>query len=192
MHHGLRSTAKRLFIAVALISVGIGSTPAPSAWAASASEIDRKVDAALKNLYDTTPGTKTLADQAKAILVFPETLKLGFLIGGEFGYGALRMQGQTMGYYSIAGGSFGLQAGLQAFATVLLFMDEDALNYFDRTGGWELGAAPSIVVVDRGMAGSLTTTTLHKGVFAFIFNQQGVMAGLGLEGTKITRIIPGP
>ncbi|HEX9879627.1 MAG TPA: twin-arginine translocation pathway signal protein, partial [Candidatus Binatia bacterium] len=81
---------------------------------------------------------------------------------------------------------------LQAFATVLMFMDDSALNFFDRSGGWEFGAAPSIVVLDKGLAGSITTTTMQKGVFAFILNQQGVMAGIGLEGTKITRIIPGP
>ena len=133
-----------------------------------------------------------MGDQAKGILVFPETIKLGFLVGGQFGSGALRMQNKTTGYYRIVAGSFGLQAGLQAFATVLMFMDEASLNYFDRSGGWEFGAAPSIVVLNKGLAGSITTTTMQKGVFAFVFNQQGVMAGIGLEGTKIGKITPDP
>ena len=181
----------RLFTAVLSMLVMTLTASGP-ALAASAAEIDRKVAETLKRLYEERPGAKTLADEAKGILVFPETVKLGFLVGGQFGYGALSMNGKTTGYYRIVAASFGLQAGLQAYATVLMFMDDASLNYFDRSGGWEIGTGPSVVVLDKGQAGAVTSTTLHKGVFAFVFNQQGAMAAFGLEGTKITSITPDP
>jgi lipid-binding SYLF domain-containing protein len=99
-------------------------------------------------------------------------------------------KGRTAGYYNIAAASYGLQAGVQSFSYALFFMDDASLNYLDRSGGWEIGVGPSIVVVDAGMAKSLTTTTAKSGVYAYIFSQKGLMAGLGLQGSKITRIHP--
>ena len=83
-----------------------------------------------------------------------------------------------------------MQAGVQSFSYALFFMDDASLNYLDRSGGWEIGVGPSIVVVDEGVARSLTSTTVQKGVYAYIFSQKGLMAGLGLQGSKITRIYP--
>ncbi len=159
--------------------------------ASSASDISRESNAALQNLYASNPEARQLGKRAKGILVFPGIVKAGFLIGGQYGSGgALFKKGRTAGYYNIAAASYGLQAGVQSFSYALFFMDNESLNYLDNSAGWEVGVGPSIVVVDKGMAKSLTSTTLQKGVYAFIFGQKGLMAGIGLQGSKITRIHP--
>jgi lipid-binding SYLF domain-containing protein len=162
------------------------------ALAASAREIDRSVTASLMALYEHTPGAKALADKAVAVLVFPSIVKAGFILGGQFGDGALRQHGQTMAYYRSLAASYGLQAGVQTFGYVLFFMDDASVQYLNKSDGWELGSGPSLVVLDKGFAKSMSTTTLHKGVYAFIFNQKGLMGGLGLQGSKITKIHPKP
>ena len=129
-----------------------------------------------------------LSEKASAILIFPNIVKAGFIVGGQYGQGALRKHGKTVGYYSSAAGSFGLQAGAQSFGYVLFLMTPSAVKYLSESDGWEIGVGPSIVIVDEGIAKNLTTTTLKSDVYAFIFSQQGLMAGLGLQGTKITRI----
>ena len=163
--------------------------PCP-AIAASKDEIDSNVDAALQKLYESTPSAKVLAAEAKAVLVFPSIVKGGFIVGAQFGEGALRKQGKTVAYYNTAAASYGLQAGLQKFGYALFFMTDAALSYLDKSGGWEIGVGPSIVIVDAGVAKALTTTTTRKEIYAFFFDQKGLMAGLGLQGTKITRINP--
>ena len=161
-----------------------------SAFAASASEINSKVNVALNDLYKNSPGASTLAKDAKAILVFPDILKAGFIIGGQYGDGALRKNGKTVAYYRSVAASYGLQAGVQSFGYVLFFMDNSSLSYLEKSKGWEIGSGPSVVVLDEGFGKKLSSTTLQKGVYAFIFDQKGLMAGIGIEGSKITRITP--
>ena len=159
--------------------------------AGSAADITRESSAALQDLYANNPQAKQLARRAKGILVFPGIVKAGFLVGAQYGTGgALFKNGRTVGYYNILAGSYGLQAGIQSFSYALFFMDNESLNYLNRSEGWEIGVGPSIVVVDEGVARSLTTTTAQNGVYAFIFDQKGLMAGLGLQGSKISRINP--
>src|SRR5262245_50157209 len=162
------------------------------ALAASASAIDRSVTQSLTALYKKTPDAKVLADKAVAVLVFPSIVKGGFIIGGQFGDGALRKSGKSVAYYRSVAASYGLQAGGQTFGYVLFFMDEASVQYLDKSDGWELGSGPSFVVLDEGFGKALSTTTLQKGVYAFIFNQKGLMGGLGLQGSKITKIHPNP
>ncbi len=164
--------------------------PRHSVLAASASEINRNVTAALQTLYNTTPGAKALAGKAKGILVFPNIVKAGLIVGGQYGDGALREKGKTVGYYRSVAASYGLQAGVQSFGYVMLFMDDASLRYLKNSQGWEIGAGPSVVVLDKGFGKSMTTTTMRKGVYAFIFSQKGLMGGIGLQGSKITRITP--
>ncbi len=192
MHRTKRTNQKGLFL-VTLIAILVMSLSAPNrALADSAREIDRKVTEALKTLYDTTPGAEVLGEKAKGILVFPKIVKLGFLAGIQMGDGALLKEGKSTGYYRSVAASFGLQAGLQAFDYVVMFMDDESLDYLYRSAGWELGTGPSIVVLNKGIAASATTTTLRKGIYAFISDQKGVMAGIGVQGTKILRINPEP
>ena len=160
-------------------------------YAESAAEIDSRANEALKQLYKTTPTASALGKTAKGILIFPKIVKGGLLVGGQFGEGCLRKDGKTVGYYSSVAASYGLQAGVQTFGYVLFFMDNEGLKYLDHSAGWELGVGPSIVIVDKGKAKSLSTTTAQEGVYAFIFGQKGLMAGMGIQGSKITKITPG-
>ena len=173
-------------LAVALaMTVTITANPA---MAASAAEINRSVDAALASLHASVPETRQLANRAKAVLVFPNILKAGFLFGAQYGEGALRVRGKTAGYYNTAAASYGLQAGVQAFGYALFFMSDSARDYLSKSGGFELGTGPSIVVLDAGTARALTSTTMQNDIYAVFFDQRGLMAGLGLQGSKISRM----
>lgn len=178
--------------ALALAVMLLFSTGARVVFAESAAQIDGKVDLALKTLYQSSPAAKKQAESAKAILVFPDIIKAGLMIGGQYGVGALRVGGKTVGYYNVVEGSFGLQAGAQSFGYALFFMDDSARQYLESSEGWEVGVGPSITVVDEGMAASLTTTTGKDNIYAFFFDQTGLMAGLGLKGSKISKITPDP
>jgi lipid-binding SYLF domain-containing protein len=183
---------KRLItlLLVALLALTACQTTGGKSDAAAAANIDSDVDAALRNLYASTPAARDLAKRAKGILVFPGVAKAGFIVGGQYGKGALVKNGRTLGYYSLVAGSYGLQAGVQSFDYAMFFMTNSALAYLDSSAGFEVGVGPSVVVVDAGIAKSLTTTTAKDDVYAFIFGQKGLMAGLGLQGSKITRIKP--
>jgi len=180
----VRLGASLLAVALAL---NVTMTAAPAA-AASKAEINRDVNSALEILYAKDPDARTLASQAKAVLVFPNIVKAGFMFGAQYGEGALRERGKTVGYYNTASASYGLQAGVQVFGYALFFMTDSAVQYLSKSGGFELGVGPSIVVLDAGAAKALTTTTAQKDMYAIFFNQRGLMAGLGLQGTKISRI----
>ena len=173
-------------LALALVA-GTFLNPNPAA-AASAAEINRDFKSALQTLYAKSSSAMELGEKAKGILVFPGIVKGGFLVGGQYGEGALLKGQKTAGYYNTVQLSYGLQAGLQKYGYVLFFMSDSAMNYLDKSDGWEIGVGPSIVVVDIGAASSATTTTLQSEIYAFFFDQKGLMAGLGLQGTKITKI----
>jgi lipid-binding SYLF domain-containing protein len=184
-----RITMKRTILTVLILAAVLVLTQGNGvARAASAAGIDADVDAALMKLYEEQPVAKMLADKAAAVLVFPNMVKAGFVFGAQYGEGALLKKGKTVGYYNSVAASYGLQAGAQSFGYVLFLMTPSAAHYLNRSGGWEIGVGPSIVVVDEGIARTLTTTTLKSDVYAFIFDQKGLMAGLGLQGSKITKI----
>ena len=186
----MRTNKLLLSAILAIATATISTLSAGLALAASASEIDRSATQALSMLYATTPGARALADKSKAILIFPSIVKGGFIVAGQLGDGALRKRGRTVGYYRSIAASYGFQAGAQSFGYVLFFMDEASLAYLNNSGGWELGTGPSLVVLDKGFGKNLSTTTLQKGVYAFIFNQKGLMGGIGIQGSKITKINP--
>jgi lipid-binding SYLF domain-containing protein len=144
--------------------------------------------AALNSLCQSNPAAAALAKNAKGVLVFPEVTKGGFVVGGFHGEGRLIRNGKVTAAYNTTGASYGLQAGVQQFAYALFFMNEADLSYLDKSEGWEIGVGPNITVVDQGLATSLTTTTAREGVYCFFFDQKGLMAGMGLQGSKITRV----
>lgn len=183
---------RTISVAIAVIVVGFNALIPALSQAASKSEIDRSVNQSLATLSKTTPGGKALADRAVAVLVFPNIVKGGFIIAGQFGDGALRRRGKTVGYYRSLAASYGFQAGVQSFGYVLFFMDEASVQYLDNSAGWEVGTGPSLVVLDSGFGKVLSTTTLQKGVYALIFDQKGLMGGVGIQGSKITKINPNP
>jgi lipid-binding SYLF domain-containing protein len=171
------------------VSVALAATiPSDSAVAASAAQLNADGQAALSRLYAQSDRARRYARDAHAILVFPKIVKAGFLIGGQGGEGVLFVRGRPTAYYKIAAVSYGLQAGGQSFSYALFLMNDAAVRYLNRSDGWAIGSGPSVVVVDKGAAMSTTSTTLAKDVYAFPFGQKGLMAGIGLEGSKITRI----
>jgi len=174
-----------------LVAVALTGATASRAHAASAAKINKEVTAALKTLYASNPTAKLIGENAKAVLVFPSIWKAGFIVGGQGGNGALRKGGKTVGYYNSVAASYGLQAGAQAFGYALFFMTDSALEYLDKHDGWEIGTGPSIVFIDKGFAKSLTSGTLTDEIYAIIFDQKGLMAGIGIQGSKLTKIHPG-
>ena len=161
---------------------------APPAAKAPATALSRDSRSALNKLYAQVPAAKALGDKASAVLVFPRIRKAGFMVGGQYGEGTLFKDGKPVAYYSTSGLSYGLQAGAQQFGYALFFMNEDAVRQLDKAGGFEVGVGPGLVVVDQGMAKNVTTTTANSDIYAFVFSQKGLMAGLGLQGNKVTRI----
>ena len=186
MRHLRRLTLMLLCAAGTILLI----TARPAMTATGGRGVDADVRAALDTLYASTPAAKHIGEHARAILVFPRIVKAGFIIGGQYGEGALVQDGKIIGHYNSVAGSYGLQAGVQAFGYALFLMNDKALAYLDQSGGWEIGVGPSIVIVDRGKAKALTTTTLRDDVYAFIFNQKGLMAGIGIQGSKITKVAP--
>ncbi len=158
--------------------------------AGTAAEIDKKVAAALESLYAGSPVARDLAKTAKGILVFPDVIKAGLVVGGQYGEGALLVNGKTAGYYNTVAASYGLQAGAQGFGYAMFLMNDAAMQYLDKSEGWEVGVGPTVVVMDEGMAKTMTTTTAKDDIYAFIFDQKGLMAGLGIQGSKISKINP--
>ena len=166
----------------------VASVNTPLALAANWQELNRDAKRALNSLYDQNTAARLINRKAMAVLIFPSIVKAGFMFGGQMGDGVLMVPGGTAGYYNSVGASYGLQAGIQVFGYALFFMNQAALSYLDKSDGWEIGVGPSIVVVDAGVAKSLTSTTITQDVYAFIFDQKGLMGGLGIQGSKITKI----
>ncbi len=185
-------TTRRLFLTVAMALAGAASVaaiPVDRAVAAStADELNRDADAALQNLYRTNPTAKNISRHAKAILVFPNIVKAGFVFGGAYGEGVLFDHGHAADYYNSFTGSWGLQAGAQSYGYVVFLMTSKAVDYLHKSDGWEIGVGPTVVIVDEGAAKNLSTSTLKDDAYAFIFDQKGLMAGIALEGTKISHI----
>jgi lipid-binding SYLF domain-containing protein len=182
--HATRRASLAVLVAGALALV------APAARAASAAEIDAKADLALDKILRESPAAQAIAGRALAVLVFPDIVKAGFGVGGQFGEGVLRRGGVSVGYYNLASASFGLQIGAQSYSEVLFFMTEEALAYLDRSRGFELGADVNVAVATEGFGVDATSTTVQDPIVAFVFGQKGLMAGATIEGSKITRIEP--
>ncbi len=183
----MRSQRAGFLAGMALVAAVFAVAGTPVAFAADA-QLDAEAKAGLESLYQTSPTAKSLGETAKAILVFPKILKAGFIVGAMAGDGAMLSGGATDGYYNIAAASYGLQAGAQSFGYAMFLMTDSAVEYLRTTSGFELGVGPSIVVVDEGMAKTMSTSTLQSDIYAFTFGQSGLMAGLGLQGTKITKL----
>jgi lipid-binding SYLF domain-containing protein len=166
----------------------IGCWGADAAVAATAKEIDVSVDVALENFEKDVGGAKQFLATAKGLLVFPSVIKAGAGFGGEFGEGALRINGKTVSYYNTLAGSFGLQLGAQAKTILLVFLDEAALRQFRKSEGWKVGVDGSVAVIAIGAGTSLDTSKLNQPIVGFVLDQKGLMYNLTLEGSKFTRI----
>lgn len=170
-----------------LLAAGLALALLP-ATAADRSGLERDARAALAKLTSTVPAAKSLSGTATAVLVFPKITKAGLGVGGQYGDGVLFKGGKAAGYYNTSGASFGLQAGAQQFGYAMFLMNEKVVGALSANEGFEVGVGPSVVVMDEGKAKTLTTTTAKDDIYAFIFGQKGLMAGLGIQGNKITRL----
>lgn len=188
MENGIvQRIGKMVFLVLAVAGVVLTSA---QSHAASAREIDQEVQLALEKLYASSPAAVELSKVAKGVLVFPDVIKAGLVIGGQYGEGGLLIKGKNTGYYNTVAASYGLQAGAQSFGYAMFFMTTEALSYLGKSEGWEIGVGPTVVVMDEGAANNFSTTTAKEDIYAFIFGQKGLMAGIGLQGSKISKITP--
>ncbi|KAA3626418.1 MAG: twin-arginine translocation pathway signal protein [Proteobacteria bacterium] len=183
--HSKRTNLLALVLATASIAAMSVMNPA---IAATAEDLDKDSHQALQTLYKAEPVAETLSRTAKAVLVFPNMVKAGLVFGGSYGEGVLIKNSKVIDYYNSVTGSWGLQIGAQSYGYAVFLMSDKAVKYIEETKGWEIGVGPTIVVVDKGVAKNLSTSALKDDAYAFVFSQQGLMAGLSIEGTKISRI----
>ena len=181
-------TNLRAFMAVILISCLAFFAMERGAVAASAGEIDTKVNGTIGEFKKQVTGGAEFLGKANGVLVFPTITKAGLVIGGEFGEGALRVGGKTVDYYNIASASFGLQIGAQQYSIVMVFLSDEALQQFRDSKGWEAGVDGSVAVAEWGAGDDINTKTFKDPIVAFVFGNKGLMAGISIEGSKITKI----
>jgi len=186
----LKTTAALAFggLALAGCTTNSGNPSTPSTDASKRQSIDASVDGTMSRLFTTVKGSRELVSKARGVLVFPSVLQAGFIVGGQYGEGALRVGGGTVGYYSTVSGSFGLQAGAQSKAIIFLFMTQDSLDSFRNADGWSAGGDASVALVKMGANGAIDTTTATAPVEVFILTNAGLMADVSLQGTKVTRL----
>lgn len=184
---------KRIFasamIGALLLATGCTTTgPGSGDPAARRQSIDSSADSALSNLYQQIAGSQQLVGNAKGVLVFPSVLKAGFVLGGSQGDGVLRKGGKTVSFHRTTGGSFGLQAGAQSTAVFLLFMTDNALARFEASEGWSAGVDATVTLISVGATAQVTTDTAKQPVIGYVLSNRGLMAGVTLNGTRITRL----
>ena len=176
------------FAAVIVFVLVITPHFSPGVQARSAKEIDVSVDVALDRFKNEVPGAKEFLNNAKGVLVIPNVIRIGFGLGGEYGEGALLIDGKTVDYYSVAAGSFGFQIGAQSKNIVIIFMDEGALTTFRDSLGWRAGVDGSVALVDYGAGGSVDSKNIQHPIVGFVFGLKGLMVNLSLEGSKFTKL----
>jgi lipid-binding SYLF domain-containing protein len=181
--HALLAFGLALAAATPITAVSYGQ-----AAAATSEDLNKDASDALQTLFRTNPVAQSISKQAKAVLIFPQIVKAGLVFGGAYGEGVLREGTRPVEFYNSFSGSWGLQAGAQSYGYAVFLMNDKALDYIHKTEGWEIGVGPTVVIVNEGAAKNLSSTTLKDDAYAFIFDQKGLMAGVSIEGTKISRI----
>ena len=185
MKQTIRTLVTLLFVA-ATCSAGMVGT----AVAAAAEEVNIKVDGTIGLFKKEVTGGAEFLKKAKAVLVFPDVIKGGFVVGGEYGKGALRQGSNTLGYYSIASASLGFQIGAQQYAIVMVFLTDEALAKFRDSKGWEAGVDGSVAIAEWGAGTDINTQNFTNPIVGFVLDNKGLMAGISLEGSKISKINP--
>jgi len=179
---------------LSVAALALAALPALSACSttanspASQADISTSSSQALNQLIRENPAASAISRQSRAVLVFPSMVKAGLVFGGAYGEGELRKGGQTSGYYTSFTGSWGLQAGAQSYGYAVFLMNDSAIQFLEESDGWEIGVGPTVVVVNAGIAENLSSSTLQDDAYAFIFDQKGLMAGVSIEGTKVTKV----
>ncbi len=182
----IKSRLATLVVSILFLVAGISWSQ--STVAASAAEINIGADATLQRFKREVSGGAQFLSRAEGVLVFPSVIKAGMVVGGEYGEGALRIGGATVGYYSTAGASVGFQLGAQSKSVVVVFLTKQALNKFRHSDGWKVGVDGSVAVIKWGVGEDINSTEIKDPVVGFIFSNKGLMYNLTLEGSKISRI----
>jgi lipid-binding SYLF domain-containing protein len=182
----IRTAANIVFAMLMLLVIGL--FPVHISFAATAKEIDVSVDVALDRFGREVNGAPEFLKAAKGILVIANVVQAGLIVGGEYGEGALRIDGKTVDYYNIVAGSLGFQIGAQRKDIILLFIDEGALKKFRSSDNWQAGVDGTVTVINVGAEGSVDTTKINQPIVGFVFGQKGLMAGATIEGSKITKL----
>jgi lipid-binding SYLF domain-containing protein len=180
-----RNFHKIILVTAVALSLGL---PMLQAQAATADDLNQDAAQALQTLYKAHPESEQLGKSAKAVLVFPKIIKAGLVFGGSYGEGVMMREGRPSGFYNSVSASWGWQAGAESYGYVVFLMNDKAVNYLDKSKGWEIGVGPSVVVVNEGVAKNVSSSTIKDDAYAYIFDQQGLMASLSIEGTKISPI----
>lgn len=176
------------YIAIFCLFIALFSVTPKTSFAASATEINIGVTETIKRFKEEISGGEEFLKQAKGVLVFPSIIKAGFVVGGEYGEGALQINGKTVDYYSTAAASFGFQLGAQSKSVVLVFMTNDALNNFRDSKGWKAGVDGSVAVIEWGVGEDINTVDIKDPIIGFVFSNKGLMYNLTLEGSKFTKL----
>jgi lipid-binding SYLF domain-containing protein len=186
----LKTTAALAFggLVLAGCSTTSGTPDNASTDMSKRQSIDASVDGTMSRLFQTVPGSRELVSKARGVLVFPSVLQVGFIVGGQYGEGSLRVGGSTVGYYSTVSGSFGLQAGAQSKAMIFLFVTQDALDKFRNTDGWSAGGDASVALIKLGANGAIDTTTATAPVEVIVMTNSGLMGDISINGTKVSRL----
>jgi|SRR5690606_14143057 len=179
----IKPTIMYFLMAMLLVMIGL-----PNAQAKSAQEINILTDATLERFNKEVTGGQQFLNKAVGVLVFPQVLKAGLGVGGEYGEGVLREGGKNTAYYSTAAASFGFQAGAQSKSVVIVFLEQAALNKFKQTKGWQAGVDGSVAIIKWGVGEDINTMSFKDPIVGFVFGNKGLMFNLTLEGSKITRI----
>ena len=156
----------------------------------TAQQLQINSEKSVTQLYSTNKKAKILGKKAYAVLVFPQIIKAGFFGASQRGDGALIRNGKAAGYYNISAGSYGIQAGIEVFSSAIFFMTPDSIKSLEKADGFSIGTEPTLTIVDVGVADTLSSMSLQKGIYAFFYSQKGLMAGLGLQAAKITKYTP--
>lgn len=180
-----RTLTVALFASLAMLLAAVGQ-----AHAATAAEIDAKVAHALAQFRKEVSEADEFLSVAKAVLVVPDVKKVGFVIAGQWGTGALQIGGKTVDYYKMTAGSAGFQAGYQEAQFVFIFFTQDAVDKFRSGEGWTVGGEMGLTLVEVGTGMSADTLKGQGDVAGFMFGREGLMAGWSAKGTKFDRVKP--
>ena len=175
---------------ILLLLIFVAFTQFAFAVDTNANKLNKEVDLAIQKFKKDVPGGDQFLSKVKGYLVFPSVYKGGFIIGGKYGKGALRVDGTTKYYYSMTAASIGYQAGVQEHSVLIAFISETSMNNFIKSNGWEAGVDGSIIVADWGKAKDISSISYEKPIVGFIYGEQGLMAGVSIQGTKFQRIVP--
>ncbi|NPV06274.1 MAG: twin-arginine translocation pathway signal [Syntrophaceae bacterium] len=178
-----------VFAVILMLAIGCTTTgPRSGDPDLTRKSLNTDADAALSRLYAQVAGSEQMVRQARGVLVFPNVLEAGFVFGASRGNGVLRVGGRTVSYHTTTSGSWGLQAGAQSTAVFILFMTDEALNRFQNSSGWTVGTDASVTLISVGASAQVTTATAQQPVVGYVLSNRGLMAGITLEGTRITRM----